>query len=80
MLDSRAAGFREDVRVGCGTGADETCTSDPPHSAASSFSGAAGLAERAAGASSSTAPLRSTLRGNALRQALSTATRVSDLN
>eukprot|EP00965_Chrysotila_dentata_P109294 3612410-Pleurochrysis_carterae.AAC.1 len=65
MLDSRATGYRE-------TTAEEGAR----HAAAAS----APVAAAQAAASTSTAPLRRELRGNALRQALSTAVRTSDMN
>eukprot|EP00965_Chrysotila_dentata_P135383 4476040-Pleurochrysis_carterae.AAC.1 len=79
MLESRAVGFRENARSGLAPSASASANSSLPFS-----SGAAAIAgapaHAAESASSNAAPLRSELRGNALRQALSTAARASDLN
>eukprot|EP00965_Chrysotila_dentata_P263168 6214774-Pleurochrysis_carterae.AAC.10 len=71
MLDSRAVDFRENLHTG-----GVLDSGNPP--AASLSSGAAPANDMAA--SSWTASLRIELRGNALRQALSMATRGCDLN
>eukprot|EP00965_Chrysotila_dentata_P027293 906673-Pleurochrysis_carterae.AAC.1 len=70
LLDSRATGYREGAtgRVRAHTAAS---TSTATSSAASA---------EAAAAATSRAPLHRVLRGNELREALSSAARTSDLN
>eukprot|EP00965_Chrysotila_dentata_P088356 2918196-Pleurochrysis_carterae.AAC.1 len=70
LLDARAEGFR-----GGGTG-----TGGSRPAALSLASASAVASTEAAAASSSSAPLRRQLHGNALWQALATASRAGDLN
>eukprot|EP00965_Chrysotila_dentata_P162960 5381455-Pleurochrysis_carterae.AAC.1 len=71
LLDSRAVGYREGAASKVGD----------PGAACSSAASSSGAAAPAAAAATSTAQLRSTLRGNELRQALSSsAARTSDIN
>eukprot|EP00965_Chrysotila_dentata_P229181 6197030-Pleurochrysis_carterae.AAC.1 len=68
MLDSRAVGYREGASSRLPNQAASTSAV-----AASSSMGTAAAAAAAAHAATSQAPLRSTLRGNELREALSSS-------
>eukprot|EP00965_Chrysotila_dentata_P245942 6206862-Pleurochrysis_carterae.AAC.1 len=75
MLDARAVGYREGAPAPRATSSG-AASSTAAHASSSTDAASEGVAAPV----STAAPLRSELRGNALRQALSCATRASDLN